>query len=93
MVLKDQEQRNTALVRNTVELVKRGVQNRLDSAGIDFDAVPELEDWFAEGHKISNPFSHVATKHKQAAFYAENFGLVVSCCYFIKLLSSSILIQ
>ena len=83
----------TALVRNTVELVKRGVQNRLDSAGIDFDAVPGLEDLFAEGHEISNPFSHVATKHKQAAFYAENFGLVVSCCYFIKLLSSSILIQ
>ena len=92
MALKDREQRNTVLVRNTVELVKRGVQNRLDSAGIDFDAVPELEDLFAEGHKISNPFSHVATKHKQAAFYAENFGLVVSC-YFIKLLSSSILIQ
>ena len=78
----------TALVRTTVELVKRGVQNRLDSAGIDFDAVPGLEDLFAEGHEISNPFSHVVTKHKQAAFYAENFGLVVSCCYFIKLLSS-----
>ena len=70
----------TALVRNTVELVKRGVQNRLDSAGIDFDAVPGLKDLFAEDHEISNPFSHVATKHKQAAFYAENFGLVVSCC-------------
>lgn len=77
----------TALVRNTVELVKRGVQNRLDSAGIDFEAVPGLEDLFAEGHEISNPFSHVATKHKQAAFYAENFGLVVSY-YLIKLLSS-----
>lgn len=34
----------TALVRNTVELVKRGVQNRLDSAGIDFEAVLGLED-------------------------------------------------
>lgn len=69
---------STNLVRNTVELIQIGVQNRLDSAGIDFDAVPGLSELFAEDHKISNPFTHVATKHKQAAYYAANFGLVVS---------------
>lgn len=68
---------STTLVRNTVELIQSGVQNRLDSAGINFDTVPGLSELFAEDHKISNPFAHVATKHKRAAYYAENFGLVV----------------
>ena len=69
---------STALVRNTVELIKSGVHNRLDSAGIDFDAVPGLSELFAEDHQISNPFAHVATKNTQTAYYVENFGLVVS---------------
>lgn len=66
----------TASMRNTVTLVQWGVQNHRDSAGIDFDAVPWLNELFAEDHEIKNPFSHVATKHKQDVFYAENFGLV-----------------
>ena len=35
---------STNLVRNTVELIQIGVQNRLDNAGIDFDAVPGLSE-------------------------------------------------
>ena len=34
----------TTLVRNTVEILRMGVQNRLDSAGLRFDAVPGLTD-------------------------------------------------
>ena len=55
--LDDVVEGSTSLVRNTVELIKLGVQNRLDSAG--------------------NPFAHVSTKNKQAAYYAEKFRLVV----------------
>lgn len=75
--LDDVVEGSTSLVRNTVELIKLGVQNRLDSAGIDFKAVPGLSELFAEDHQISNPFAHVSTKNKQAAYYAKKFGLVV----------------
>lgn len=73
---------STALVRNTVELIRDQVSNRLDSAGIRFDAVPGLEELFKEDHSNSNPFGHISTKSKQSSFYKENFGLVVSNRYF-----------
>ena len=38
---------STSLVRNTMEIIKLGVQNRLDSASIDFDAVPGLSELFS----------------------------------------------
>ena len=68
----------TTLVRNTVEILRMGVQNRLDSAGLRFDAVPGLAELFEEDHCISNPFAHVNTENKQAAYFKENFSLVVS---------------
>ena len=46
--LDDVVEGSTSLVRNTVELIKLGVQNRLDSAGIDFKAVPGLSELCAE---------------------------------------------
>ena len=52
--LDDVVEGSTSLVRNTVELIKLGVQNRLDSAGIDFKAVPGLSELFAEDHQISH---------------------------------------
>lgn len=69
---------STWLVRNTVEIIQQGLQNRLDSAGIAFEAVPGLNELFAEDNPISNPFSHVATKHKQGNYFKQVFGLVVS---------------
>lgn len=69
---------STALVRNTVELIRAGVQNRLDSAGIRFDAVPGLSEIFEENHVVSNPFQHISTKTQQTNFYKDNFELVVS---------------
>ena len=67
----------TSLVKNTVEILKMGVQNRLDSAGLRFDAVPGLDELFKDDHPISSPFCHVNTEHKQAAYFKENFNLVV----------------
>jgi len=68
----------TALVKNTVELLRMGVQNRLDSAGLRFEAVPGLTELFNDEHVISNPFRHVNTEHKQSAYFKEDFNLVVS---------------
>ena len=67
----------TSLVKNTVEILKMGVQNRLDSAGLRFDAVPGLDELFKDDHPISSPLCHVNTEHKQAAYFKENFNLVV----------------
>ena len=71
----------TSLVKNTVEILKMGVQNRLDSAGLRFDAVPGLDELFKDDHPISSPFCHVNTEHKQAAYFKENFNLVVAEAY------------
>ena len=68
----------TAVVRNTIDCVRDGMKSCLDSAGIAFEAIPGLAEVFDADNTISNPFSHVATKHKQTAFYRGNFGLVVS---------------
>ena len=54
----------TALVKNTVELLRMGAQNRLDSAGLRFEAVPGLTELFNDEHVISNPFRHVNTEYK-----------------------------
>ena len=69
---------STWLVRNTVDMIQQGVQNRLDSAGIAFEAVPGLSELFSEDHPVSNPFQHVSTKHKQGNYFKEVFELVVS---------------
>ena len=71
----------TSLVKNTVEILKMGVQNRLDSAGLRFDAVPGLDELFKDDHPISSPLCHVNTEHKQAAYFKENFNLVVAEAY------------
>ena len=64
----------TAVVRNAIDCVRDGMKSCLDSAGIAFEAIPGLAEVFDADNTISNPFSHVATKHKQRG----NFGLVVS---------------
>ena len=74
----------TAIVRNTVDCVRDGVKSCLQNAGMDFEAIADLQELFDVDNMISNPFRHVATRHKETAFYREKFGLVVSkshCCY------------
>ena len=73
---------STELVQGTVNAIKSGVQDCLENAGINFDAIPVLNDLFAEENPISNPFQHVSTKHKQNAYFKEHFGLIVSDIYF-----------
>lgn len=71
-------QDTTSLVRNTVEIIRKQVEDRLENVGMRIDAVPGLNELFHEDHSNSNPFKHVSTKSKQITFYRENFGLVVS---------------
>lgn len=76
---------STELVRTTVKAIRDGLQNCLDGAGIALDAVPGIEDLFTEHNHFSNPFEHVSTKCKQASYFKEQFGLVVSDYDILKL--------
>ena len=69
---------STELVRGTVKAIKGGLQDCLENGGIDFGAVPGLNELFEEENLISNPFEHVSTKYQQNAYFQEHFGLVVS---------------
>ena len=72
---------STELVRGTVKAIKSGLHDCLENAGINFNAIPGLNDLFAEENPISNPFQHVSTKYKQNAYFKEHFGLVVSAFF------------
>jgi hypothetical protein len=67
---------STQLVRG--KTIKSSLQNCRENSGIDFEAVPGLNELFEEEIPISNPFEHVSTKYQQNAYYEEHFGLVVS---------------
>ena len=67
----------THVVRNTVDSIKSKLKECLDEARIKLDEVPGIQDIFSTESPIYNPFEHVSTKHKQASFFKENFGLIV----------------
>jgi len=68
----------TYIVKNTINLLRMGVANRLDSAGIQFCAVPGLQELFEDDNPLSKPFHGLIGKTQQARYFKEHFGLVVS---------------
>lgn len=46
----------TSIVRTSVQILKSGLMNRLDTAGIDFRAVPGLPELFQEDSLALNSF-------------------------------------
>jgi hypothetical protein len=68
----------TNIVKNTIDLLRMGVANRLDSAGIQFCAVPGLQELFEDDNPLSKPFDGLRGKTQQIRYFKENFGLVVS---------------
>ncbi|KAK3731493.1 hypothetical protein QZH41_000315 [Actinostola sp. cb2023] len=67
----------THIVRNSIGLLRTGVANRLECAGIGFDAVPGMEDLFND-NPVNNPFAGLQGKRQQMNYFRENFGLVVN---------------
>ena len=55
----------TSIVRTSIDLLKRGLMNRLDTAGIDFSAVPGLPELFQENSLAMNPFSGLREEAQQ----------------------------
>lgn len=68
----------TQVVRNSVDSIKSQLKECLDKARVQFDEIPGIEEIFSSDNPAYNPFEHVLTKHKQALFFKENFGLIVS---------------
>ena len=64
-------------MRNAIELLRTGVANTLENAGIQLNAVPGLEDLLKDS-PANNPFSGLQGKRQQTNYYLDNFGLVVS---------------
>ena len=70
--------RATQVVLNSIDMVKKGVAERLDASGINFDDIPGLKELFEKENQISDPFKDIANFREQVKYYRENFNLVVS---------------
>ena len=68
----------TDIVRTNMEVLKFGLAARLDTAGIDFNAVPGIAELFHEDSITMNPFSGLTNKNQQHQYYKNNLNLVVS---------------
>ena len=71
----------TSIVRTSMDVLKRGLMNRLDTAGIDFNAVPGLSELFQEDSLAMNPFSGLREEAQQCQYYKDHFNLVVSATF------------
>ena len=69
----------TSIVRTSVQILKLGLMNKLDTAGIDFRAVPGLPELFQEDSLALNPFSGLRKENEQNKYFKDHFNLVVSC--------------
>ena len=68
----------TDIVRTNMEVLKFGLAARLDTAGIDFNAVPGIAELFHEDSITMNPFSGLTNENQQHQYYKNNLNLVVS---------------
>jgi hypothetical protein len=68
----------TDIVRINMEVLKSRLTAQLDTAGIDFNAVPGIAELFHEDSITMNPFSGLANENQQHQYYKDNLSLVVS---------------
>ncbi len=68
----------TDIVRTNMDVLKSRLTAQLDTAGIDFNAVPGIAELFHEDSITMNPFSGLANENQQHQYYKDNLNLVVS---------------
>ena len=69
----------TGILRTSIYILKAGLMNRLDMAGIDFNAISGLPELFQEDSLAKNPFSGMLDEQfKQNNYFRDHFNLVVS---------------
>ena len=69
---------NKVIVQKSIEVLKLGVKDKLNTAGLDFECIPGLGDLFEVANISLNPFQNIEKESQQYKYYKENFGLVVS---------------
>ena len=69
---------STQIARNSINMLKSGLISRLNTAGIQFSAVPGLRELFGESKLPMDPFSGINRESLQYGYYKEHFHLVVS---------------
>ena len=74
--------RTTQVVRNSIDMVKNAVAEKLGASGVNFDDIPGLKELFEKENHISDPFKDIANFREQVKYYRENFNLVVSFSVF-----------
>ncbi|XP_068707636.1 uncharacterized protein [Montipora foliosa] len=67
---------STQIARNSINMLKSGLISRLNTAGIQFSAVPGLRQLFGESNLSMDPFSGINRESLQYGYYKEHFHLV-----------------
>lgn len=60
--------------------------NRLDTAGINFNAVPGLPELFQEDSLAMNSFSGLRDEAQQCQYFKDHVNLVVSTTFALKVI-------
>lgn len=69
---------STSLVRNSVQIIEREVENHLRALGTSIGDIPQLKEIFSDESVVMNPFQGIENDKKQYSFYQQHFNLVVS---------------
>ena len=73
----------TQVTQTSIDLLKAGVTNCLQKAGVNVETLPGLQDLFDESNPIFHPFDGIDKESLQYKYYKEKFNLVVSIKYII----------
>ena len=68
----------TQIVRNSIDMVKNAVAERLGASGVSFEDIPGLKELFERENHIFDPFKNISNFTEQVKYYRANFNLVVS---------------
>lgn len=67
----------TQIVDNSVELLKSGLEQCLNNAGLRKEDIPGVTELFDDASKIRKPFEGCHNEASQLQYYKNNLGLVV----------------
>lgn len=73
----------TELCTVTISELGESVKSVMNSAGLQFENIPGLQELFAPSSDFCQPFSGLSTYHHQLTFYKEHLKFVVSMHKFI----------
>ena len=73
---------STQMVRNSLNVAKAEIKERLAAVGQAIEDIPGLEQIFDEDSSAMNPLRGIETEQKQHKYSLDQFNLVVSHCIY-----------